>query len=58
MIKKNYFVIFLYYLQEDSVKMGKFTSAGMYFLKFPVYHFNPTTSSVKKNFLQTFFHPF
>jgi hypothetical protein len=26
-------------LQEDSVKVGKVTAAGMYFLGFPVYRF-------------------
>ncbi|KAL8534050.1 hypothetical protein ACS0TY_010172 [Phlomoides rotata] len=33
-------------LQEDSSKAGKVTSAGMYFLGFPVYRMDPTQSSV------------
>jgi hypothetical protein len=30
-------------LQEDGVKSGKVTSAGMYFLGFPVYRFEQNT---------------
>ncbi|KAL7133010.1 hypothetical protein ABFS83_12G112600 [Erythranthe nasuta] len=33
-------------LQEDSSKTGKFTSAGMYFLGFPVYRMDPAHNSV------------
>ncbi|KAG8500637.1 hypothetical protein CXB51_004454 [Gossypium anomalum] len=33
-------------LQEDSAKTGKVTSAGMYFLGFPVYCLDQTTNSV------------
>ncbi|KAI3886959.1 hypothetical protein MKX03_007202 [Papaver bracteatum] len=33
-------------LQEDSAKTGKVTSAGMYFLGFPVYRLEQTASSV------------
>ncbi|KMZ69052.1 Chaperone protein dnaJ 16 [Zostera marina] len=33
-------------LQEDSLKTGKFTSAGMYFLRFPVYHLEQTSNSM------------
>ncbi|XVE84995.1 hypothetical protein DITRI_Ditri17bG0056700 [Diplodiscus trichospermus] len=33
-------------LQEDSAKTGKVTSAGMYFLGFPVYHWDQTVNSV------------
>lgn len=33
-------------LQEDSSKTGKVTSAGMYFLGFPVYHMDHTQISV------------
>lgn len=33
-------------LQEDSSKTGKVTSAGMYFLGFPVYHMDQTQTSV------------
>ncbi|XP_009789686.1 chaperone protein dnaJ 16 [Nicotiana tabacum] len=33
-------------LQEDSSKTGKVTSAGMYFLGFPVYHMDQTQNSV------------
>ncbi|KAK9117032.1 hypothetical protein Sjap_015979 [Stephania japonica] len=33
-------------LQEDSVKTGKFTSAGMYFLGFPVYRLDQALNSV------------
>ncbi|XP_074295958.1 chaperone protein dnaJ 16-like [Silene latifolia] len=32
-------------LQEDSTKMGKVMSAGMYFLGFPVYHLDRTVNS-------------
>ncbi|KAM0941791.1 putative DnaJ domain, Chaperone J-domain superfamily [Dioscorea sansibarensis] len=31
-------------LQEDSVRTGKVTSAGMFFLCFPVYHFVPSNT--------------
>ncbi|XP_068636453.1 chaperone protein dnaJ 16-like isoform X2 [Aristolochia californica] len=34
-------------LQEDSTKMGKFTSAGMYFLCFPVYRLDQTIAAAK-----------
>ncbi|CAK8536951.1 unnamed protein product [Lathyrus sativus] len=33
-------------LQEDSAKNGKFTSAGMYFLGFPVYRLDQTMNSI------------
>ncbi|KAI4370461.1 hypothetical protein MLD38_018814 [Melastoma candidum] len=33
-------------LQEDSAKTGKVTSAGMFFLSFPVYRLDPIISSV------------
>ncbi|GLT36488.1 hypothetical protein SLA2020_108610 [Shorea laevis] len=33
-------------LQEDCAKTGKVTSAGMYFLGFPVYHLDQTVNSV------------
>uniref|UniRef100_A0A2P2IKF5 Altered response to gravity Arg1 plant n=1 Tax=Rhizophora mucronata TaxID=61149 RepID=A0A2P2IKF5_RHIMU len=33
-------------LQEDSVKTGKLTSAGMYFLGFPVYRLDQTVNSI------------
>uniref|UniRef100_A0A2N9E137 J domain-containing protein n=1 Tax=Fagus sylvatica TaxID=28930 RepID=A0A2N9E137_FAGSY len=33
-------------LQEDSAKTGKFTSAGMYFLGFPVYRLDQTMNSM------------
>ncbi|XP_059648944.1 chaperone protein dnaJ 16-like [Cornus florida] len=33
-------------LQEDSAKTGKVTSAGMYFLGFPVYHFTQPINSM------------
>ncbi|RXH69816.1 hypothetical protein DVH24_007072 [Malus domestica] len=33
-------------LQEDSAKTGKVTSAGMYFLGFPVYRLDPTSNSM------------
>ncbi|OIV94531.1 hypothetical protein TanjilG_25593 [Lupinus angustifolius] len=33
-------------LQEDSAKTGKVTSAGMYFLKFPVYRLDQTMNSI------------
>ncbi|KAA8529520.1 hypothetical protein F0562_033681 [Nyssa sinensis] len=33
-------------LQEDSAKIGKFTSAGMYFLGFPVYRLDQTINSI------------
>ncbi|KAJ7953685.1 chaperone protein dnaJ 16-like [Quillaja saponaria] len=36
-------------LQEDSAKRGKFTSAGMYFLGFPVYRLGQTKNSVAAN---------
>ncbi|KAK1310424.1 Chaperone protein dnaJ 16 [Acorus calamus] len=36
-------------LQEDSTKAGKVTSAGMYFLCFPVYRLDQTINSVAKD---------
>ncbi|KAF2302463.1 hypothetical protein GH714_036436 [Hevea brasiliensis] len=33
-------------LQEDSAKTGKFTSAGMYFLCFPVYRLDQTVNAI------------
>ncbi|CAL0331496.1 unnamed protein product [Lupinus luteus] len=33
-------------LQEDSAKTGKVTSAGMYFLRFPVYRLDQTKNSI------------
>ncbi|KAJ9187604.1 hypothetical protein P3X46_003037 [Hevea brasiliensis] len=33
-------------LQEDSTKTGKVTSAGMYFLRFPVYRLDHTVNSI------------
>lgn len=33
-------------LQEDSVRTGKFTSAGMYFLHFQVYRLDPTVNAM------------
>ncbi|KAG0594239.1 hypothetical protein M758_UG060200 [Ceratodon purpureus] len=38
-------------LQEDSVKTGKVTSAGMYFLHFQVYRLDSTVNAVKSRFL-------
>jgi hypothetical protein len=39
-------LIFNLELQEDSVKTGKLTSAGMYFLHFQVYRLDPTVNAV------------
>lgn len=36
-------------LQEDSAKTGKVTSAGMYFLGFPVYHFDQSVKDPDPN---------
>ncbi|KAJ8773862.1 hypothetical protein K2173_008325 [Erythroxylum novogranatense] len=33
-------------LQEDSIRTGKVTSAGLYFLGFPVYRFDQTVNSI------------
>lgn len=38
--------LFFVEFQEDSVKTGKVTSAGMYFLHFQVYRLDPTVNAV------------
>ena len=47
-------IIYHVYVQEDSEKSGKVTSAGMYFLHFQVYRMDSTVNAVSEFHLQFF----